>query len=207
MNIQTPKTVGGFSLTPAMQASINIANTMAAVREAATPIPFAANDEELTQEQALAIQSSVANKLLAEDGLKILSEMYLAQSQMVEAAMIFVLPVMQETDRLKEAMGEKYEEFEKGFTALREDLAIVASLANVTLAKHKDLQAPIDDAKLAIITDCSLAYSKLQTQLEDNISPELMRQMNQLEEVGIGADILTDALAKLLAPSEEAQDV
>lgn len=203
MSVQTALTVGGFQLSSAMQSTMLLAEQLGAVRKAvAEPKP-----EEMTQADALALQSSVASTLLATDGYKILEEMYVSMAQMVEATMLFVLPVMMEEETIRTTLGESFEAFNSGFQALREDLATVGDLLQQTYAKHRGRSGEITEADLEMITNCSLAYSKLQTQLEEHISPELMNQMTQLESAGISADVLHAALAKALQESEEATDV
>lgn len=204
LTVEQAHAVAPFALTTTAKAALHLADVLAKTR-ALTKEPelFSANDEDLSQEQALAIQSSVAQKLLATDGYTILNEMYEALSQMVEASMLFVLPVLMEEETLRTKLGEAFEDFDKGFQALREDLATVAELATTTFKRHKDLSGEVTDEVLTIITDCSLAYSKLQSEMENNISPELMNQMAKLESAGVGAEILQTALAKALQDPEE----
>lgn len=197
--------VAPFPLTDTMKATLQLSEALAKTKALTQePAIFSANDEDVDFETALAIQSSVARQLLATDGYKVLNELYLGLSGMVEAAMFFVLPVLMEEDTLREKLGEHFEAFNEGFQVLREDLATISELTLVTYRRHKDLSGEITEEVLNVLTDCSLAYSKLQTQLEKEISPELMNQMNKLEAAGIGADILQTALAKALLETEEA---
>ncbi|MCY1448272.1 hypothetical protein D9M71_649290 [compost metagenome] len=108
----------------------------------------------------------------------------------MQTTQLFVLPVIAEEELIRTTLGEHYEEFEKGFTALKEDLATMADVL-VTLAKrHAGKTGAVTEDEQALVAELTMGYSKIQTQMETQVGPELMKQMSILEAGGVGTDVL-----------------
>lgn len=179
--------------TPAMKATLELAEVLADTRKATgtTTIP------ELTREEAVAVQSSVAQKLLQTDGWNILRELFRINSEMLNTTQLFVLPVIAQEELIREKLGEHYAAFEKDFAVLREDLALMANALLALSKRHLERKGDVAEEDQALIVELASGYSNLQTQMENKVSGELAKQMEILEVAGVGADVLYTAFVEL----------
>lgn len=186
--------------TSAKESLLHLANVMADVKSApvVTPNP----EPEMTMQEALELQSSVADGLLKDNGWAIAEALFDALSEGIQVTQLFVIPVALEIERVREALGEHAPAFEVRFDALREDLAKLADVALVTYKTHKGRTDEVGEQELELLTAATLAYSKIQNQIEQQVGPELESLMEILEVAGIGTDVLQQAMQKALAEQE-----
>jgi hypothetical protein len=122
---------------------------------------------------------------------------------MLQTTQLFVLPVIAEEELVKEKLGEYYEEFDKGFTALKEDLAAMSAALLALSKKHEGKTGAVQAEDQTLVAELASGYSNLQTQMETKVGPELMKQMSILEAAGVGADVLFASFAKSQEESEQ----
>lgn len=154
----------------------------------------------LNKAVALEAQSFVAQKLLADKGWDIVKQLFLISSEMLQTTQLFVLPVISEEDLVKEKLGENYEEFQKGFDALKEDLATMSSVLIALSKKHVDKVGAVEPEDQTLVAELTMGYSNIQSQMENEVGPELMKQMAILEAAGVSAE---DLFAAFVAGQEE----
>lgn len=195
MNTPTPQ------LATTMASTLKLAEVIADTKAAAAA---PANDSELTQEQALSLQADAAKAVLRDNGWKVTEQLFVTLSEMLQTTQLFIVPVFMEREQISAQLGEKAEAFFTRFDVLREDLANIADVAVKTYRSHAGRDGDITDADVELLSQAAFAYSKLQTQIEDNVGPEVVSLMAFLEEGGVGADILMRSLAASL-PQEESQ--
>ncbi|MNE01474.1 hypothetical protein D3C81_223320 [compost metagenome] len=156
----------------------------------------------MTKEQALETQSFIAQTLLATEGWSILEQLALVNAEAMQTTQLFVLPVIAEEELIRTTLGDTYEEFKQGFDALREDLATMADVL-VSLAKrHAGKEGSVEPEEQALVAELAMGYSKIQTQMETQVGPELMKQMSILEAGGVSADRLYQTFVASQVTSE-----
>lgn len=156
----------------------------------------------MTKEQALETQSFIAQTLLATEGWSILKQLFLLNSEALQTTQLFVLPVIAEEELVRTKLGEYYEEFAKGFDALKEDLATMSSVLLALSKRHEGKEGAVTEDEQTLVAELTMGYSKIQTQMETQVGPELMKQMSILEAGGVGADILYKTFAAGQVASE-----
>lgn len=159
-------------------------------------------DDAMTKEQALETQSFIAQTLLATEGWSILKQLFLLNSEALQTTQLFVLPVIAEEELVRAKLGEYYEEFAKGFDALKEDLATMSTVLLALSKRHEGKEGAVTEDEQALVAELTMGYSKIQTQMETQVGPELMKQMSILEAGGVGADILYKTFAAGQVASE-----
>lgn len=158
--------------------------------------------EEMTQELALKTQSIVAERLLEAQGWDIIAQLFKITSQMVQTTSMYVLPVITEEELIREKLGEYYEAFAQSFQLLRDDLGTMTELLIALSKRHEGRAGAVAEEDNILVTEIALGYSKLQTQMEDQVGPEMFKQMQQLEAAGVGADVLLEAFQRAQAQPE-----
>lgn len=180
------------------QESVSIATNV--TREGDTTVVEVS--DAMTKEQALETQSFVAQTLLATEGWSILKQLFLLNSEALQTTQLFVLPVIAEEELVKEKLGEYYEEFAKGFDALKEDLATMSTVLLALSKRHEGKEGAVTEDEQLLVAELTMGYSKIQTQMETQVGPELMKQMSILEAGGVGADVLYKTFAAGQVTSE-----
>jgi hypothetical protein len=203
MNLPTKTTT---ALASTLQLAEVIAEARSVTREGNTvQVVHGAEDNvapEMSREMAVAVQSSVADKLLQAKGWDILKQLFLITSELLQTTQLFVYPVIAEIELVKEKMGEHFEAFDKDFTALKEDLATMSGALVALSKQHEGKEGTVHADDHMLVVELASGYSNLQTQMETKVGPELMKQMSLLEAAGVGADVLFAALEKSLEESE-----
>lgn len=152
--------------------------------------------DELDQSTMLDLQSDIAGKLLSVQGWDIAKELFAITYDMVDVTKLYVIPVMSLPELVKEKMGEHYDAFNARFTTFREDLANIAAALGALHAKHADRTGGVSMEDSDLVAEITLGYSTIQTQIEENVCPEMLLQMEMLEAAGISAEVLLDTYNK-----------
>lgn len=181
---------------------MNIDSLRQLVEQAPKEIAPAVVSDEMTKEQALETQSFIAQTLLVTDGWSILEKLALLNSEAMQTTQLFVLPVIAEEELIRATLGEHYEEFAKGFDALKEDLATMADVLVALAKRHAGKSGAVTEDEQLLVAELTMGYSKIQTQLETQVGPELMKQMSILEAGGVGADRLYQSFVASQVTSE-----
>jgi hypothetical protein len=150
----------------------------------------AAIDNPENKKMIVEAQSIVAQQLLAAEGWSILKQLFLLNSEALQTTQLFVLPVIAEEELVRTTLGEHYEEFAENFNALKEDLATMSSVLLALSKRHEGKEGAVTEDEQALVAELTMGYSKIQTQMETQVGPELMKQMSILEAGGVDADIL-----------------
>ncbi|MNK91662.1 hypothetical protein D3C87_1117700 [compost metagenome] len=73
----------------------------------------------------------------------------------------------------------------------------------VSLAKrHAGKDGSVEPEEQALVAELAMGYSKIQTQMETQVGPELMKQMSILEAGGVSADRLYQTFVASQVTSE-----
>lgn len=141
----------------------------------------------------LEAQSIVATKLLSASGWDIAKELFGLTYEMVDLTKLYVLPVLVEMALVQEKLGEHYPAFIERFNIFKEDLAQLTVALGAIHAKHAGRTGGVADEDQALVAEITLGYSTIQTQMETNVCPEMLLQMQMLEAAGIDSDVLLTA--------------
>lgn len=149
---------------------------------------------EENKEELVAIQSEVASKLLQQKGWDIAKELFDVTYESLEVTKLYVFPVITKQEELSAKLGDKFPEFKTRFDALKEDLAVIAETLSRIYLTHASKTGAVADDELKLISEVTLGYSLIQTQMEEQVGPEMLRQLEALEAGGVGADFLIAAV-------------
>lgn len=172
-----------------------------AISPVETTFDVPANPE--NKELLLETQSIVAQKLLSNSGWDVLGELFTITNEMITTTQLFVLPVIVKEKEIEELLGAEYEAFNTGFTALKEDLATMTGILLDLSKQHTGKTGGVAEADIDTVSAIALGYSKLQTQVEEQVGPEMIRQMGVLEENGISPDYLFAVVQELVEKAQK----